>query len=187
MSKTQLKALLAVATLLLVSHGVNAADPLHPATSAAGPTTGQIGEALKVPGGNVPKKAKPKPVANPIDINNASAAQLKKLPMVGDADVAKIIAGRPYFSKAGIAQVLGDGPYSAMKREIIAGPPPKVDVNVADAATLQRLPFITEALAAKIIAGRPYARKDGIAPIVGDRVFSAIKNFVVAGSGTAKR
>ncbi len=49
----------------------------------------------------------------PVDLNSASAAELKELPHVGDATAKKIIAGRPYssvndLSKAGIPKATID-------------------------------------------------------------------------------
>ena len=57
-----------------------------------------------------------------IDINSASRAQLKTLPGIGDAEADKIIAARPYLSKADLVskKVLGAGPYVSIKRQIIA-------------------------------------------------------------------
>jgi DNA uptake protein ComE-like DNA-binding protein len=58
----------------------------------------------------------------PIDINSASKAQLKTLPGIGDAEAGRIIAGRPYLSKADLASkdALALGIYLQIKDRIIA-------------------------------------------------------------------
>jgi competence protein ComEA len=57
-----------------------------------------------------------------VDINSASAAQLKTLPWIGDAEAARIIAGRPYGSKASLVtdQVIPAGVYQVIRHRIIA-------------------------------------------------------------------
>jgi len=62
-----------------------------------------------------------KPAA-PIDVNSASRAQLKTLPGIGDAEAERIIAGRPYRSKADLVEhgVLPAGVYLSIKGRIIA-------------------------------------------------------------------
>lgn len=57
-----------------------------------------------------------------IDINSASLAQLKTLPGIGDVEAKRIIAGRPYLSKAGLVteQVIPAGIYQAIRHRIIA-------------------------------------------------------------------
>jgi DNA uptake protein ComE-like DNA-binding protein len=67
-------------------------------------------------------KATPtKPVA-PVDINSASPAQLKTLPGIGDAEAARIVASRPYLSKADLATkgVVPTGVYLSLKDRVIA-------------------------------------------------------------------
>jgi competence protein ComEA len=67
------------------------------------------------------KSAKPKaPVL--VDINSAKAAQLKTLPGIDDAQAEKIIAGRPYRTKAELVtrKVIPHGVYEGLKRNIIA-------------------------------------------------------------------
>lgn len=70
----------------------------------------------------------------PVDINSASAKQLKKLPGIGDAEAARIIAGRPYGSKLWLVtqNVIPEGYYVNIKHLIIAGQPHQnVDKNAA--------------------------------------------------------
>ena len=75
------------------------------------------------------KAAKPKAVAPAklVDINSAKKDELKKLPGIGDAEADKIIAGRPYGSKAWLIshKILPEDKYPAIKDLIIAKQPNK--------------------------------------------------------------
>jgi DNA uptake protein ComE-like DNA-binding protein len=60
--------------------------------------------------------------AQPIDINSASRAQLKTLPGIGDAEADRIIAARPYLSKAHLVTEAGlpTGVYLSIRRQVVA-------------------------------------------------------------------
>jgi competence protein ComEA len=62
------------------------------------------------------------PQVEPVDINSASKEQLKKLPGVGDADADRIIAGRPYLTKAHLQthNVISAGAYQALRHLVVA-------------------------------------------------------------------
>jgi DNA uptake protein ComE-like DNA-binding protein len=57
-----------------------------------------------------------------IDINTATADQLKAIPGIGDAYSARIIKGRPYKAKNELVQknILPQGVYDMIKDLIIA-------------------------------------------------------------------
>lgn len=61
----------------------------------------------------------------PVDINSATSEELKKLPGIGDAEAAKIIAGRPYGSKAWLVtkNIIDGGLFEGIKKLIIARQP----------------------------------------------------------------
>jgi DNA uptake protein ComE-like DNA-binding protein len=60
-----------------------------------------------------------------MDINTATAAQLKTLPGIGDAYAARIIGGRPYTAKNQLVQrgILPQNAYAAISSQIIAHRP----------------------------------------------------------------
>jgi DNA uptake protein ComE-like DNA-binding protein len=75
----------------------------------------------KPPATTTQKQAATKPTKL-VDINSASRAELKTLQGIGDAEAARIIAARPYLSKAELVSknVLPEGVYVALKNQIIA-------------------------------------------------------------------
>ena len=62
-----------------------------------------------------------------VNLNAASRAELKGLPGGSDAEADRIIAGRPYNSKAVLLtnKVISDGRYAAIKGLVVAGEPAK--------------------------------------------------------------
>ena len=75
--------------------------------------------------------AKPQDVATAkiklIDINSAKKEELKKLPGISDAEAVKIIAGRPYGSKAWLVsrKIIDAAVYEGLKQQVIAKQPNK--------------------------------------------------------------
>lgn len=57
-----------------------------------------------------------------VDINHASKAELKSLQGVDEVLATKIIAGRPYLSKANLVteNIISAGLYTVLKQQIIA-------------------------------------------------------------------
>ena len=101
-------ALLSLVSLSIAAEGNPASSGETKASEAA------FGKGTKAKG-SAPK-------IKPVDINSASKAELKKLPGVDDAKADKIIAGRPYLSKAHLVthHIIPLGEYIVLSKLIIA-------------------------------------------------------------------
>jgi DNA uptake protein ComE-like DNA-binding protein len=75
----------------------------------------------------VAKQVSKDAAGKPVDINSAKSSELMKLPGVKAAEAAKIIAGRPYSSKADLVarNIIDAATYENLRKRIIAKQPYK--------------------------------------------------------------
>ena len=68
------------------------------------------------------QKAPPAAKKEPLDINSASAAELKAVKGIGEADAKKIVENRPYKSTDELVQkkVMSKATYDKIKDQIVA-------------------------------------------------------------------
>ena len=81
------------------------------------------GAATKAPSSPVASASSAAAAApKPMDINSASKAELMTLPGIGEAEAKKIMAGRPFRSKARLVadNILPLAAYEALKGRIVA-------------------------------------------------------------------
>lgn len=106
------------------------AAPTPAPTPAPGPEAGKPLSRKEM----IAAQRKANATVKPVDINNASAEALQKVPGISEEVAKKIIANRPYGSKAWLVtkKIISQGEYEGMKRQIIAKQPYKtVEKNAA--------------------------------------------------------
>ena len=95
------------------------------ALALAAPAPAGPASAATLPAHPLTASPKPNPPPAPVklvDINSAGKAELKTLPGIGDAEAEKIIANRPYLSKAELVtkKVMPTGPYLQLRHRVVA-------------------------------------------------------------------
>ena len=85
-------------------------------------TSGAQAQGTAKKGATAVQQAASQQKAELIDINTATADQLKAIPGIGDAYSAKIVSGRPYKTKNELVQkkILPQAVYNKVKDRIIA-------------------------------------------------------------------
>jgi DNA uptake protein ComE-like DNA-binding protein len=103
--------------------------PTQPSTqpAASNPANTPAGHPPAGQGAKPDAKEAPTAPVKKVDLNNASLAELKTLPMVSDEYAKKIIAHRPYTAKGELVTKAGlpEGVYVAVRRKVILGAPKK--------------------------------------------------------------
>ncbi len=94
------------------------------ASDKAVPQQVPASKAANVAASDKPAKMVAPPKVKLVDINSAKKEELKTLPGIGDAQAEKIIAGRPYGSKAHLItqNVVDRATYDAVNKLVVAKP-----------------------------------------------------------------
>lgn len=109
-------------------------------------------------------------IATKINLNTAGADEFLTVPGVGNRMVREFQEYRPYTSILQFRREIGkyvDTAQVADYEKYVFVP---VDVNAADADTLKQLPGVDDAIAADLIAARPYANNDAFLTALSSRV-----------------
>lgn len=91
-----------------------------------------------------------------LNLNTATPQEILAVPNTGDRMVREFQAYRPYTSIQQFRREIGKSVDAATVAEYEKYVYVPVDVNQADAETLQQIPGVTAEIAGQLIAGRPY-------------------------------
>jgi competence protein ComEA len=109
---------------LIIAAPVLAAEPSTPMPPAqpTGPAATQPAMPVNP---SATHQAAVAPKAATVDINSATASDLKALPGVGDADAAKIVQGRPYKDTSDLVskKIMTEAEFAKIKDHLVAGHP----------------------------------------------------------------
>jgi len=111
-----------IAAALLLAASPSLASDKKPAPPGASAGSAEKGTEAQKPAAPARNKAAAAAPAKLVDINSAGKAELMKLPGIGDAEADKIIAGRPYPTKARLVtrNIIDREVYESLKTQVIA-------------------------------------------------------------------
>ena len=157
-------AVMAALAVALVACGAGATPPVSNNSSgsvnSAAPTTQSIPSTALSVSANTASVSGGEVLATKLNLNTATQADFLTVPNMGNRMVREFMEYRPYTTVLQFRREIGkyvDAAQVAEYEKYVFVP---VDVNQADAETLKQLPGVDDAVAADLIAGRPYASID---------------------------
>ena len=119
-----------------------------------------------------------------LNLNSATAADFLKVPNVGSNMVREFMEYRPYTTILQFRREIGKYVSAQQVAEYEQYVYVPIDVNSADAATLQQIPGVDATVAAQLMAARPYASNDAflqsLAKYVSAAGLAAAKAYLAA-------
>ena len=110
--------------LALTIAGPVMAQPATTTTPSASSPSSTVAPAVTTPKASTSdaRSTAAAPKMDTVDINSATAAELKMLPGVSDSDATKIIQGRPYSDKSQLVskKVVSEPTYEKIKDHVVA-------------------------------------------------------------------
>lgn len=96
-----------------------------PSTSSPSPTMAPAAPTMPKAPASDARSTAVAPKTDMVDINTATATELKALPGVSDSDASKIIQGRPYTDKSQLVskKVVSETTYDKIKDHVVAKHP----------------------------------------------------------------
>jgi DNA uptake protein ComE-like DNA-binding protein len=151
----------------------NAASTAAAGTAVANAATTPQGAATANAGATQPAVATA-PSTIKLNLNTATDADfLGAIPNLGDRMVDEFVEYRPYVSITQFREEIGEyvsADQVAMYEQYVYVP---IDVDQADAETLQQLPGVDATIADALIAGRPYGSNDAFLAKLAENVSDA--------------
>ena len=91
-----------------------------PGTASPSATTAPASSALPRSPASDPRNTAAAPKSDMVDLNTATAAELKAMPGLGEGDAAKIIQGRPYTDKSQLVakKIVSESTYDKIKDRV---------------------------------------------------------------------
>ncbi len=163
----------------VTSSATGTAAPAEPAGTATRTATAAVTSSVAA---STPVAVSGAPAITRLNLNTATPEQFKTIPNVGDRFVREFNEYRPYSSILQFRRELGKYVNQDQVRQWEQYLYVPVDPNQSDAATLQQIPGVTEAVAQQLISARPYASTDAfiakLASVIPSAQAEAARSFL---------